>query len=175
MIFVAGFTPIRLYISYKDKKADIKLAFGNIKFNIPIKEKKKNSESKSQEKTEKKDAFEKFKIFCAILQAFYDTSDSLRKTIIIERLKLDAVFGTGDAAFTGMAVGFSYAEIYKLAAFISEIFTVYPPKITITPNFGEEFIFSAEAESIIKTKAAHIISTAWKFYKNYRKELKGKD
>ena len=148
--------------------------FLKIKIKLPFK-KKKHSENKKKikkKKSEKKDEFSAFQNFLAILQAFYDTSISIRKTIIVEKLDFDALFGSTDAAFTGMAVGFAYAEIYKLIGFLSTIFTVKKPNFTIKPVFNDESVFDIGGEGIIKTKAAHIISTAIKFYFNYKKAIK---
>ncbi len=107
-----------------------------------------------------------------MLQAFYDTSREIRKSVIVEKIKVDASYGSGDAAFTGMAIGFAYAEIYKLIGFLSSIFTASAPEITIKPIYTEESFFEAEAEGIISTKTAHIIFTGIKFYFNYKKALK---
>ena len=171
---VVLYIPIRLYIRYKEKKLDFSIHYGKIKIRIPLgsNKKAKSKTGEKKEKKEKEDDFGNFRKFIALIQAFYDTSPKIRKTIIVERLKADSVYGTTDAAFTGMAVGFAYAEIYKLIGFISTIFTVKQPEITIKPVFGEESVFEIEGEGIIKTKAAHIISTAIKFYFNYKKALR---
>lgn len=107
-----------------------------------------------------------------ILTSFYNTSREIRKCIIIEKLKIDASYSSGDAATTGIAVGFAYAEIYKLIGFLASIFTISYPEITIKPVFSDELLFEAEAESIIKARIAHIIFTGLKFYSNYKKASK---
>ncbi|MDO5479817.1 MAG: DUF2953 domain-containing protein [Clostridia bacterium] len=168
-------------VQYKEKKTDISLRFGIVKINLSGKKKKKTKKKSNAEKKEKKSenkTIDKendiggFQKFLALLQAFYDTSVSIRKTIEVEKLEIDALYGNADAAFTGMAVGFAYAEIYKLIGFLATIFTVRQPAVTIKPVFGEESVFECEADGIIKTKAAHIISTAIKFYFNYKKAIK---
>lgn len=183
-IFIfAAYTPVRLNIIYKNKVLDLSVNFGKVKINIPS-GKKNNTEKKKRQKTAKEvdkqkkkpkkteDDFGNFKKFCAALQAFYDTSDSVRKTVVAEKLEVFADYGAEDAAFTGMVVGFAYAEVYKLIGFLSAIFTVEAPKIIINPVFNQGSVFKVEAEGIIKTKVAHIISTALKFYFNYKKALK---
>ena len=182
IFIVAAYTPIRLNIIYRDKVLDLSVNFGKVKIKIPSgkknktenKDKKKadSKEVKQKKKSQKDDDFGGFRKFCAALQALYDTSDSVRKTIVAEKLEVSADYGAEDAAFTGMAIGFAYAEVYKLIGFISVIFTVETPKIVITPVFNQGSVFKLEAEGIIKTKAAHIISTALKFYFNYKKALK---
>ncbi len=176
------FIPIRLKISYIKNEFDITIKIGFIKFKIPKKKAKKKKDDKKTEDTEAKkdkpkkdDGIGAFIKFFAALQGFYDSSDRIKKTIVIERLELTSSFGTEDAAFTGMAVGLAYAEVYKLIGFLSVIFTVKTPKIEISPIFEDRNVFNIECKSIIKTKLAHIIFTALKFIKGYKKALKGKD
>lgn len=177
MIIILLYIPIRLKVSYIKNSFDILFEFGFVKVKIPRKKKKKDNkeDDKTEDKKTKKDSFGAFtKFFCA-LQGFYNASAAIRKSIYVEKLELKSSFGTEDAAFTGMAVGLAYAEIYKLIGFLSVIFTVRMPEIEITPIFEDRNVFNIEYISIIKTKLAHIIFTGYKFYSGYKKALKGKD
>ncbi len=174
LFLIAAFMPIRIILSFKDKKADIIISYGLVKYNIPLSKKKKKTDVKTKEKAKdaENDSVSGFTKFFAILQAFYDTSKDIRRSITVERLKAEASYCSGDVAFTGMAVGLAYAEIYKLIGFLANIFTISSPEITIKPVYEDSSFLKIEAESIIKTKAAHIIFTGIKFYSRYKKALK---
>lgn len=174
---IAGllFVPVRLVVEYEKKQLSIKIKYGILSFCVTKKRKtgKARPKKKIREKSENKKKEEgtgdgKLDTFFNLLTAFYDTSDLIRKSIKIEKLNVNAVYGNGDAAFTGMAIGIAYAEIYKLIAFLSCIFTVEPPVVTITPDYSDETIFDAELFCIVKAKPAHIIFAYLKFIKRYK-------
>ncbi len=173
------YIPIKLRISYKKSLFETFLSFGFIKIKIPLnkekKQKEKNAINTEKKEKENKDGFDAFTRFFSVIQGFYNASHLIKKALIIEKLEIKSSFGTEDAAFTGLAVGLAYSEIYKLIGFLSVIFTFEPPKIDITPIFEDRYVFNIECKSIIKTKLAHIIFAGYKFYTSYKKALKGKD
>ena len=130
---------------------------------------------KQEDKKIETDDYNRFEKFFILLQAFYETSANIRRSICVEKLIIKAEFASLDAGFTGMVTGVAYAEIYKLIGFLATIFTLEQPSITITPIFEEKSFFSIYSEGIIKTKAVHIIFTTIKFYREYRKAIKRKD
>ena len=172
LIGILFFIPIRISWFYKDNVFRLSLKFGKFEFEFPKLKKRESSKPREKRNTKRDDDFYRFQKFFAFIQAFYDTSENIRKTVVVEKTKIKAEYGTEDAAFTGIAVGLAYAEIYKLIGFLASIFTVNQPEITITPIFEDKSVFTLDAEGIIKTKAAHIIFTAVRFYMSYKKALK---
>ena len=174
------FLPIKLIASYSNKMFSMSISAAFVKINIPLKKKTENKKTETKEKKKIKkskqaDDFSRFEKFFAVLNAFYESSDRIRKCIAVEKLEVNSEYGSEDAAFTGFAIGIAYAEIYKLVGFLGTIFTLKQPIITITPVFADKAVFELSFEGIIKTKAAHIIFTAIKFYREYRKAIKRKD
>lgn len=171
------FSPLRLVITYKDRKLDIEASFGVFKIKFPtIKNNKKKAKTAKESRNKKtSDDFFCFEKFFAVIQAFYESSPRIKKCITVEKLEINSKFGSEDAAFTGMVTGFAYAEIYKLIAFLATIFTLEKPIVIITPVFEDKSVFHIDFKGIIKTKATHIIFTAIKFYTEYKNALKRKD
>lgn len=169
------FIPVRLVVEYRKKQLNIKIKYGILSFCVTKKRKastakpKKKAKKKSENKKKEEGSGDgKLDAFFNLLTAFYDTSDLIRKSIKIDKLNVNAVYGNGDAAFTGMAIGIAYAELYKLIAFLSCIFTVEPPVLTIAPDYSDEPKFDAELFCIVKAKMAHIIFAYLKFIKRYK-------
>lgn len=169
------FVPIRLVVSYKDKQLNVNIKYGILAFCLTKKSKtgkakpKKKAKKKSENKKKKEGSGDgKLDMFFNLLTAFYETSDLIRKSIKIEKFNVNAVYGNGDAAFTGMAIGIAYAEIYKLISFLACIFTVEMPLITIAPDYSDEPKFDAELFCIVKARMAHIIFAYLKFIKRYK-------
>lgn len=178
LLSIILFMPVTLYAEYKNKKAEIKIKYGFISIN-PLKfRNKKNSKQKKKitdgendidtsKKDENKENKKSFDDFLNIISAFYEASDAIKKAVKVEKLNINATYGSSDVAFTGMAIGLAYAEIYKLFAAVSCIFTVNAPVITITPDFSEKNILEIDGEGIVKTDAAHIIFAGIKFYTKF--------
>lgn len=176
LLSIILFMPVTLYAEYKDKKAEISIKYGFININpLNFRKKKTSKQGKkiidgendivTSEKSENKKSFDDF---INIISAFYEASDAIKKAVKIEKLNIDATYGSSDVAFTGMAIGLAYAEIYKFFAAVSCIFTVNAPVITITPDFSEKDIFEIDGEGIVKTDAAHIIFAGIKFYTKFK-------
>lgn len=185
LLSVILFMPLTFYVAYKDKKADINIKYGFINVNVCNFIKKKNINNKKEASVAKKEnnsvkekekkqtdnnrAEEKnFNYYVNIISAFYEASGAIRKAVKVEKLNVDAIYGSNDAAFTGIVIGLAYAEIYKLLSLISCVFTVNTPVITITPDFSEKDVFEIEGEGIVKTNAVHIIFVGIKFYTKFK-------
>lgn len=185
LLSVILFMPLTFYVAYKDKKADINIKYGFINVNVCSFIKKKNINNKKEASVAKKEnnsvkekekkqtdnnpAEEKnFNYYVNIISAFYEASGAIRKAVKVEKLNVDAVYGSNDAAFTGIVIGLAYAEIYKLLSLVSCVFTVNTPVITITPDFSEKDVFEIEGEGIVKTNAVHIIFVGIKFYTKFK-------
>lgn len=170
LIFAAMlFIPAKISFSYRDKKAEVGIKYGILKKENILSLRKKRT--KATEKPEKKSASSGdggIDAFFNILSAFYEVSDLIRKSIKIEKLTLNARYGNADAAFTGMAIGIFYAEIYKLISFVSCVFTVTAPSITVTPDYSDEPVLEAEFGGIVKAKPVHIIIVCIKYMKKYK-------
>jgi hypothetical protein len=173
------FLPIRIFLSYNDGEFEFRISAAFYKsknlFSGKMKRKNKKEKVEAEDKKSESDDFNRLEKFFMLLQAFYETSANIRRSICVEKLTIKAEFGSLDAGFTGMVTGVAYAEIYKLIGFLATIFTLEQPSITITPIFEEKSFFSIYSEGIIKTKAVHIIFTAIKFYREYKKAMKRKD
>lgn len=156
------FIPLKLVASYSKNNLSLSFIVGFIKFKLPLKKQPAKDETKNNVK--KKEKID----FWSLLQAFYDTSYNIKKTIRVKKLQVEATYGNEDPAFTGMIVGIAYAEIYKLLGMISCIFELEPPLINITSDFSGKDVFTLSCEGIICTKLAHIVFTALKFYKRYK-------
>lgn len=170
LLAVILFVPLKVNVSYKKKnmKFDVKFGPFHIKLKGADKGKKQNTEPVKD--SEKNDSERKlsFDDCINLLSALYETSKTIKRAVKVEKLELSALYGSGDAAATGFLIGIAYAEIYKLIGFLSCIFTVSLPVITITPCYDDEPVFSLDFDLIIKSNAAKIIYTAIKFYTKYK-------
>ncbi len=168
-ILLLLFIPLKLVALYDKNNLSLCFMIGFLKFKLPFKKRAVKEEAKNK-KSKKVDID-----FWSLLQAFYDTSYTIKKTIRIRKLHIEATYGNEDPAFTGMMVGIAYAEIYKFLGVISCVFELEPPLINITSDFSGENVFTLSFEGIICTRLAHIVFTALKYYKNYKSHKKGKD
>lgn len=162
--------PLSVTFSFGEKNY-LKLKFGIIPINLKFSKQKgkkaeqKNKSSDKKEKSEKTSFLEKF--FCA-LAAFYNSERQIKKALKISEAEINAEIGTGDAAATGFSVGIIYAEIYKLFAFFSCIFTVNAPKVTVTPCYSDDPCAKASGRVKVKTTFLAIGIASVKFYIEYR-------
>ena len=168
LLAILLFMPVRAIVSYESKKAEFIIKFGPFKLNGKKKAPKKKDETEEEKKEKKPEEKNPHDRILNLIGALYETSGAIKRAIRVESLKLNARFGSSDAAATGFLVGLAYAEIYKFIGLISCVFTVKPPVITIEPDYGDEPVFNADFRTVIKTNAAKAIYTAVKFYTKYK-------
>lgn len=166
------FFPLEFTAFLSKKESRFRIYSFELKFNKK-KEPKKNKPPKKADETKPPDKQKPSGVAGAMtyISAIYRTSPQIKRTLCIKRLSVRARIGLSDAAATGLAVGFGYAEIYKLIALLACIFTMEQPEVTLTPDFDHE-VFDWELNGIIKTRLAHIIFTGLTFYFNLQKVKK---
>lgn len=98
---------------------------------------------------------------------------ALRYKIQIRGVAIEVVYGTGDAAKTGMAYGGAWAVVSQLYMLLSQYLIFEYPRLELTPVFDQK-CFSAAAEGIICFRPVHIIKAAVIGLSAYYKRLSKK-
>lgn len=130
-----------------------------------IYEKKIGSKANEQKDNSDNDPDESFKetlakllaSFVALKAIYRDHRQKRKKLINVEKLFINASFGTDDAFKTAMTAGSVWTSIFGVVAFLSTFTVVTEPKISITPDFDEEYI-EAEGECILKFRVYTLFS-----------------
>jgi len=84
-----------------------------------------------------------------------------------------SMFGTGDAAGTGMLYGAIWTLVGNVYAFLHRFFNIEFPYVELVPLYNEK-AFDIEAEGIIKIRTVHIINAAKRGLKVYIKHTQEK-
>ena len=82
-------------------------------------------------------------------------------------------FGTGDAAYTGMAYGAMWTLISNIYAYLCRYIKIEFPQVELVPLYNEK-TFELEAEGIIKMRTVHIILAGLRVLRLYKKHKKEK-
>lgn len=107
-----------------------------------------------------------YRLYKNIADAF---AISLRGRIELSEIQISIVYGTGNAAHTGMLCGAFWSMVGGLYAFLCRFFSVEFPKLNIQPDFNRKRL-ETEFGGIIAVRPAHIIIAAYKAYKVYKSE-----
>ena len=107
-----------------------------------------------------------YRLYKNIADAF---AMSLRGRIELSEIRISIVYGTGNAAHTGMLCGAFWSMVGGLYAFLCRFFSVEFPKLNIQPDFNRKRL-ETEFGGIIAVRPAHIIIAAYKAYKVYKSE-----
>ena len=107
-----------------------------------------------------------YRLYKNIADAF---AISLRGRIELSEIRISIVYGTGNAAHTGMLCGAFWSMVGGLYAFLCRFFSVEFPKLNIQPDFNRKRL-ETEFGGIIAVRPAHIIIAAYKAYKVYKSE-----
>lgn len=107
-----------------------------------------------------------YRLYKNIADAF---AISLRGRIELSEIRISIVYGTGNAAHTGMLCGAFWSLVGGLYAFLCRFFSVEFPKLNIQPDFNRKRL-ETEFGGIIAVRPAHIIIAAYKAYKVYKSE-----
>lgn len=169
-VAVVMFSKIRIIMSFSKEKG--KEPAGGLRISLlgGLCNKDITSESfkkKKKTKTETGQARNEDEAFSHKARKYYNTfrdfkavysknSHKIRKSVLIEKLKLWLEFGVGDAAKTGMLTGCIWSAIYDVIAFVASIVRVTEPEISISPDF-EQSTFSAGGECIISARVANLM------------------
>ena len=97
----------------------------------------------------------------------------MRYRITFSKFFVSVVYGTGDAADTGMLYGAIWALIGNLYSFMCRYFYIDFPDLELRPEF-EKKVFEIEAEGIIAVRLVHIIIAVLRSLMVYRKHNKQK-
>ena len=135
----------------------------------PRKKKKKVGKSKQQEKKKKKFSFAVVKKVAGLSDDIKDFAHFFSKRcIVVDNIRLNLAFGTGDAAQTGIATGILNTVAYGTLAVIHQNVRLKKWSVEITPDFQEEK-FEFEFLCIGTTHLLHIIGIGIKGLKLYKK------
>lgn len=160
------FLPLKVEVSYKEKKLKIVVFIMGIpvnKITPAIKSKKKESTSKenSPKRVEEveKDVLtfgEKIEHYAEI---YNNTVKLLRKYAAIDKVDLIIDVGTGDAATTAVGTGLLWSAAYRLISIIGSIMYINKHRVEINPIYTNT-VFSLDGKCIIKSRIAYIIFIA---------------
>ncbi len=149
-------TELTLTLRYLFFKIDL-LKLQNLKNPFAKKEKaedeEKEKEKKIKKKKEIKEILDEIK---GIIKTIKVTLKSFAKGIIVEKIYLDFLYGTGDNMTTGISYGgvmFAAGGIYDM---LNSTFKVKKAHINITPVFNQEII-KGKCDIVIYTRATSII------------------
>lgn len=95
----------------------------------------------------------------------------LKRRLKGEEFRLDIVFGTGDAAYTGMLNGVLWGVAGVLLSTMESITGMKKKSIRITPEFQKE-IFQVDVFCIIGSRMVHIIKAVFKILLHVRARKK---
>ncbi len=99
----------------------------------------------------------------------YEMSKSIKKSIVIRKLRLNIDEGFNDAAFTSIVYGIINSVIYTLIVPVyCNIKFLSKPFISINPHFGEN-ILKSDFDCILDFRYGNIIVNGIKFLKNFKR------
>ncbi len=178
--------PVRTIVSfYKNPTGsglEIAVKIGFIKFKLHPSEKKpkkKKSKKKSEKPKEKKPLKGRIQsgidLYGLIADdAKYILSYTAKNSFCIENLSFHLLYGTGDAASTGILYGVISGLVYGLVGAVSNSKRLKKSDIIITPDFTAS-AFDTSGECIARLRNVHIIVIAVKLFKLLLKIKKGKE
>ncbi|AFK86898.1 MULTISPECIES: DUF2953 domain-containing protein [Thermoanaerobacterium] len=99
----------------------------------------------------------------------YEMSKSIKRSIVIRKLRLNIDEGFNDAAFTSIVYGIINSVIYTLIVPVyCNIKFLTKPYISINPHFGEN-ILKSDFDCILDFRYGNIIVNGIKFLKNFKR------
>lgn len=167
------FLKFRAEFHYAEKKLEIELKSGIIRFKIKSGKKKKKPEKESggEPQTKKDDYSEK-------LAGITETYEKYKKPVInllkymsgrleLRKINIDLSYGTGDAAYTGILYGIIQIISGNLFAAAVKYLNADYPVLNVKPNFQNK-CFKLGFSGIIKARPVHIIIAYLKFRSNFK-------
>ena len=180
----AALVPVRVIVSFVKNSAQgsaevtVKIAFLRLK--IFPNEKKPSQKSKSgpQQPEEKKSVTGQIRAALGIYNGNSSDIHALldyisRNAVKLEKIRLNMIYGTDDAAQTGILYGVISGAVYGFFGALCNRAESALPEVTIVPVFDTSR-FEADGECIARLKNVHIIVIAVKLCKLYLKIRKGK-
>lgn len=166
-LVVIGLSDINIYYSFSHKENEntskLMLKIWFLKFKIPVKKDNKETEDLKELK-EKKSEF-KIKYYFRLID--YLKTDFKKfllylkdKTVKIQKLDINIVFGFCDAAVTGIATGVINGTVYSALGFLHHNFNLKEFNVDVKPDFEHE-AFEALIKGNIKIKIMYIFGTAF--------------
>ncbi len=113
---------------------------------------------------------EYYALFCDATSVAAKVLGALRYKIQVRAVVIEATYGTGDAAKTGMAYGGAWAAVSQLYMLLSQYLIFDYPRLELTPVFDQK-CFLLAAEGIICFRPVHIIKAAVIGFAAYCKRL----
>ncbi len=178
------FSKLNVIVEYR--QGELKITFRNKLFKYVLDDERlKNFSSKKGEKTEenKKDnqtvegffsKAEKIKRqYNEFRDVIDDVLDSAGNRAEFTDIYVRVRFGTGDAAYTGMAYGGIWSLIGSLYAYLCRFIRLEFPEVELIPVYNEK-TFEIEAEGIIKIPLVHIITAVFRGLKIYKRSKQNK-
>lgn len=169
LITVLLFVPIGARLKF-DKSLVIKIKIGFLSFSFPKGKAKPDKEKKSKAPVKEKRDFKK--LITDILSIKDDITDFFsfvsEKCFIMRNLDFRLDFGTGDAAYTGIATGALNAFVYSVISVIHHNTKLRKWSVNINPDF-EKTRFDLVFDCICTTRLVHIIRMGLRAFKVYKK------
>lgn len=168
------FLKFSIEFHYAEKKFEIKLKSGIIRFKIKSgkkKEKKPKKESGEEPQNQKDGYSEKLAGITEIYEKYKNPVISLLKymsgRLELRRINIDLSYGTGDAAYTGILYGIIQIISGNLFAAAVKYLNADYPVLNVRPNFQNK-CFKLGFSGIIKARPVHIIIAYLKFRSKFK-------
>lgn len=160
---------VGLSFSYNEKgnsgEIEIKYLFFKIKVFPKSKPEKEKEQAKTpEEKEEKKKKTDIIKYFEIFTEIFDDLKNGLfsilnyiiEHLITIKKLNISAIYGTGDAMYTGILTGMVNGFVYNVIGLLSSRIKLCDYNVNLKENFSEKEL-SAGVFCILSTNVWHIL------------------
>ncbi len=163
-------TPVKAIVNLKKDSDKALFRYKVTVAGITVFTNKSKANKNNDEYTKSKDsAGKKIKIADAI-DIYREFSDKITElvhytanhSLKFEKIHLSLVFGTGDAAITGVTYGAVSGIVYSTLGIIDSKCTIKDNSIEITPDFFNS-VFNLDCECIVRLRNVHIIVIAFKF------------
>jgi len=167
-----------LIITFSALKNLIKIKYEAIYYDIEesgfklIRIKKRNKKNKKKKETKEKDRWERIfgslkriqDLFEAYNKKFVKVRNSkknflkrlLKKSFLIERLRLNITIGTGDACYTGILAGFAWMAVGILDSLLSQNYNILSKNVNVKTDYMEKK-FNLDLFCIFSMRIVHII------------------
>lgn len=168
------FLKFSIEFHYAEKKFEIKLKSGIIRFKIKLgkkKEKKPKKESGEEPQKQKDGYSEKLAGITEIYEKYKKPAINLLKymsgRLELRKINIDLSYGTGDAAYTGILYGIIQIISGNLFAAAVKYLNADYPVLNVRPNFQNK-CFKLGFSGIIKARPVHIIIAYLKFRSKFK-------
>ena len=162
---------VKLSFSYNEtgNEGEIEIRYLFLKFKVfPKKEETAEKEIEEVEKKEetkdrkKHDLIKYFKIFAEVFDDLKKGVFSLLNYIIhhlitLKKLNISAIYGTGDAMYTGIMTGLVNGFVYNIVGLLSRNVKLKDYNINLKENFSEKEL-SAGVFCVLNTNVWHILA-----------------